>query len=191
MQRRLIALWFSAALVLAAQPATYQLDPAQTKVTFTLGDALHTVHGTFKLKSGNLQFDPARGVLAGQVVVDAASGNSGSAARDNRMNNKILESARYPEIAFRPDRIQGKVAAEGASDVRVHGLFSIHGAEHELTVPAHVQFSGSELAADLKFTVPYVQWGMKNPSVLFLRVGDQVEIAVHAVAIAPGTPRLP
>jgi hypothetical protein len=28
--------------------------------------------------------------------------------------------------------------------------------------------------------MPYVKWGMKNPSTLLLRVSDQVEIDVHA-----------
>ena len=36
----------------AAQDTAFQLDPAQTTVKFTLGDVLHTVHGTFKLKRG-------------------------------------------------------------------------------------------------------------------------------------------
>jgi hypothetical protein len=29
-----------------------------------------------------------------------------------------------------------------------------------------------------------VQWGMKNPSTLFLRVSDKVEISIHTVARA-------
>jgi len=28
--------------------------------------------------------------------------------------------------------------------------------------------------------VPYAKWGMKNPSILFLRVGDSVDIQLHA-----------
>jgi len=185
MQRTLIAVWFGAAAAIFAQPADYQLDPARTKVNFTVGDTLHKVNGTFKLKSGSLHFDPATGSVQGAVVVDAASGNSGSTGRDSRMNSKILESSRYPEIVFRPDRVEGKIAAEGTSAVRVHGVFSIHGAVHELTVPARVQLSGGDLTAELTFQVPYVKWGMKNPSMLMLRVGDQVEISIHAVGSDP------
>jgi hypothetical protein len=44
-----------------------------------------------------------------------------------------------------------------------------------------VQIDGDQVSADLRFVVPYEQWGMKNPSVLFLRVSNKVEITVHAV----------
>ena len=36
-----------------AQEAVLELDPNQTQVSFTLGDVLHTVRGTFKLKRGS------------------------------------------------------------------------------------------------------------------------------------------
>jgi hypothetical protein len=98
-----------------------------SQVAFTLGDVLHTVHGTFALKHGQVRFDPEAGSASGEIVVDAASGRSGSPARDRRMHDNILESGRYPEIVFRPDRVEGKIAAEGASDALMHGVFTIHG----------------------------------------------------------------
>lgn len=58
---------------------------------------------------------------------------------------------------------------------------SIHGAEHEITVPAQVQTSADQLSASLHFVVPYVEWGMKNPSTFLLRVSDKVNINIHAV----------
>src|ERR1700739_3676046 len=98
------------AVLAAAQDADYRVDPAQSSVKFTLGDVLHTVRGTFKLKQGDLQVEPA-GKVSGQVVVDAGSGDSGSGMRDRKMHKEVLESTRYPEIKFRPDRIDGAVAS--------------------------------------------------------------------------------
>ena len=96
----------------AAQETAFQLDPAQTSVKFTLGDVLHTVRGTFRLKRGSLEFDPASGGISGEIVVDAKSGESGSGMRDRKMNKEILESDRYPEIAFHPDRKERRVGKE-------------------------------------------------------------------------------
>ena len=157
------------------------IDPAQTKVEFTLGSLLHTVHGNFQLKRGTLSFDPQSGKAHGELVVDAASGESGSPARDKRMHAAILESAKYPEITFRPDRVDGKVAPDGKSQVQLHGVFAIHGVEHEILLPAAVDAAAGQYSVSATFEVPYVKWGMKNPSTLLLRVNDKVEIAIHTV----------
>ncbi len=143
---------------------------------------LHTVHGSFALKRGSIRFDPLTGKVSGELVVDAASGNSGNGARDRRMHQNILESQRYPEIVLRPDRVQGKVAAQGASQVEMHGMFAIHGAEHEVVMPVQVDARDGHYTAAIHFTVPYVSWGMKNPSTLFLRCGDKVDIEIQTVA---------
>lgn len=176
-----------AALLAAADsiPATetvLEIDPALTKVGFTLADVLHTVHGTFTLKRGTIRFDPLTGKASGELVVDAASGNSGSPVRDRRMNASILEANRYPEIAFRPDRVDGRVAPQGTSQIELHGIFLIHGTEHQITLPLQVEASGGKYNASGRFAVPYVKWGMKNPSTLLLRVSDKVEIDVQTVA---------
>jgi len=132
------------------------------------------------LKQGSLRLDRASGKLAGEVVVDTKSGESGSGMRDRKMHREILESDRYPEIIFRPDRLDGAVAPQGKSQVHVHGIFSIHGADHELTVPADVEMFADHWNATLHFAVPYAKWGMKNPSTVFLRVNDSVDIDLTA-----------
>jgi polyisoprenoid-binding protein YceI len=174
------ALLVAAAGFAASQETAFQLDPTQTAVKFTLGDVLHTVHGTFKVKRGGVALDPASGKVSGEIVVDAQSGESGSGMRDRKMNKEVLESARYPEIVFRPDRIEGKVASAGKSSVMVHGAFNIHGTDREIIVPAQVEMSADHWTATVHFTVPYAKWGMKNPSTLFLRVSDTVEIDLTA-----------
>src|SRR6267154_1711690 len=164
----------------AAEEVAFRLDARQSTVNFILGDVLHTVRGTFHLKQGSLRLDPASGTLAGEIVVDAKSGNSGGAMRDRKMHREVLESDRYPEIVFRPDRVEGTVLLPGKSSVRVHGIFSIHGTDHELTVPAEVETTSDHWAAVLHFAIPYAKWGMKNPSTLFLRVSESVDIDLTA-----------
>jgi polyisoprenoid-binding protein YceI len=169
--------------IASSQEITLDLDPAKTTVQFTLGASLHTVHGSFKLKRGAIRFDPATGKIGGEAVVDATSGESGSEGRDRRMHADILQSARYPEIVFAPDRVEGAVAPQGASQVQVHGMFRIHGAEHEITLPVHVQMTqlaNGRATATIHFAIPYVKWGLKNPSSLFLRVSDKVDIDITA-----------
>ena len=168
-------------LPLAAAESTVELDPAHTTINFTLADVLHTVHGTFKLKRGSITFDSSTGKASGEIVVDVASGNSGNGGRDKRMHKEILESARYPEAIFTADRVSGELVPHGASELDVHGAFQIHGASHEMTLHFRADVSGSEVASSTGFMIPYVQWGMKNPSNFLLRVSDKVEMNIQAV----------
>lgn len=185
----LFASFTLAPAALHAQSMVLQVDPAQTQVEFSLGAVLHTVHGTFRLKRGEMRFDPATGAASGELVVDATSAESGNDVRDTNMHKAVLESARYPEIVFRPDRVSGKVAPQGASQVRLHGTFSIHGAEHEVEMPVDVDARDGQYRATVKFSVPFVQWGMKDPSTLFLRVEKHVDITIHTVAKRASEPR--
>ena len=179
-------LWLAGAVALA-QPHEVDLNfvPAKTTVNFTLGDVLHTVHGSFDVKHGAVHFDPATNNVSGEILVDATSGHSGSDGRDKKMHKEVLESGRYSDIVFRPDRVEGQVAALGDSTVQVHGMFTIHGAEHEITIPVRVEMAPGRWTATSRFTVPYVKWGMKNPSTFVLRVDQSVGIDIQASGDIP------
>lgn len=165
----------------AARPRfQLQLDPAKSHADILLTGNFHTVEGSFALKQGALQYDPATGKTSGEIVFDATSGKTGNDGRDKKMHKDVLESARFPEISFRPDRAEGTLASAGDSTLQVHGIFSIHGADHELTIPVTVHIEGGTWMAKAAFQVPYAKWGMKNPSVLFLRVESVVGVQLLA-----------
>ncbi len=164
-----------------AQDNVVQLDPAKTTVKFTLHDVLHTIHGTFRLKSGVIHFDPSTGEASGNVIIDATSGESGNQSRDKKMHKNILQSQQYPTIEFSPKQVIGKVAPQGSSQVQVKGTFQLHGSQHDVTLALPVQVTGDQLSATTHFDVPYEAWGLKNPSTLFLRVSNTVQIDITAV----------
>ena len=164
----------------SAQELLLQLDPASSGADIILAASLHTVHGSFSLKHGSIRFNPATGQASGEVVFDATSGQTGNSSRDHKMHKDVIESRRYPEIVFHPDRADGVFSASGDSTLQVHGMFGIHGAEHEVTFPVQAHFTAAAWTAKASFQVPYVDWGMKNPSVLFLRVADTVQVEFHA-----------
>lgn len=172
-------LFASAALL--AQEQVFQLDPSKSEVDFTLADVLHTVHGKFQLKNGVLRFDSSTGVASGELVVDATTGNSGNNTRDKKMKREILETEKFPSIVFTPRKIVGAVASSGGSQVQMQGIMTLHGQPHPMTLVIPVQVSGSSASALVHFAVPYEQWGLRNPSTLFLRVSNTVDIDVHAV----------
>jgi polyisoprenoid-binding protein YceI len=175
----LIALPQHAAPQTAAGPLVFAVGPTQSTVHWTLGSSLHTVHGTFALKRGILQVDPATGKASGEIVVDATSGKSGNDGRDRKMHKDVLESGRFAEIIFRPDSISGKLDTQGASAVQVRGVFLLHGSEHELTVPVEVNLAGDHWSGSAKFSIPFIEWGLKNPSTWLLKVEHSVTIELE------------
>jgi polyisoprenoid-binding protein YceI len=192
------AVIFMAAVCAVAGPRTARtqeivvtLDPASTTIEFTLPATLHTVHGTFKLKSGQIRADFATGKASGEVVVDATSGESGNTSRDANMHNKVLESQKFPEIIFTPQQITqqakssapGIVLGQGTTQVEVSGVFRLHGQDHPMTLTISVQpGAGGTLQLATHFSVPYVQWGLKNPSTFLLHVAESVDIDIRATA---------
>jgi polyisoprenoid-binding protein YceI len=158
---------------------TLNLDVAQSKLHWTLDSTLHTVHGTFNLKRGVVKFDPAAGSASGEFVAYATSGESGNDSRDKKMHDEILESAHYPEVIFRPTKIEGKVAVPGTSEVQLNGKFLLHGSEHDLVVPVHVELTGDHWKGTAKFSVPYIQWGLKSPNTFLLKAAPVVDVELE------------
>jgi polyisoprenoid-binding protein YceI len=155
-----------------------EFNPAKCTVQFTLGALLHTVHGTFEVKDATVRFDPISGRASGQIAVDVRSGQTGDSARDRQMHESVLESSRFPNAVFSPDRVTGRFVPSGNSQVEVHGFLLIHGEQHEITVPVRVNGQNDLLTATAKFAIPYVAWGLKDPSNLLLRVDKTVNVEV-------------
>jgi hypothetical protein len=101
------------------------------------------------------------------------------------MHKEILQSVRYPEVTFHPDRVDGKVLVPGRSAVQVHGMFGILGVEHEITIPAQVELAPDHWSLTVHFAVPYVKWGLKDPSTFILRVEKTVDIDLNARGPSP------
>jgi polyisoprenoid-binding protein YceI len=191
------ALILSAAMLLSAAPsrprpqaapaATHEialtLDPAQTKVHFNVDSTLHMVHGTFAVKSGSLQFDPQTGKASGSIVVNAVSGETGNNSRDQRMHKEILETWKFTEATFRPSQIDGQVSMTGPCDFKVKGIITLHGTDHELVADVHSEFTGDHWKGTAKFNVPYIQWGIKDPSNFMLKVKPVVNLELELAGL--------
>lgn len=173
---------YSTALAVSteAQDAVLRLNPASTLITYTLKGWPHISHGTFKLERGVVRVDPATGKATGSVIVDANSVESGSQMRDGETRNSILEIRRYPTIDFNLRQFEGPRVRHGEFPIKAHGILMLHGVAHEVTIEMVVHPAGDDFTASGHFAVPYVAWGMKNPSILMFRCADTVDIDVSA-----------
>lgn len=162
------------------------LDPEQTRLSLTLKATLHTVDGTARLTSGWLVIDPETGAAAGEIVVDAASTDTGNASRDKKMHGKVLLSAEHPQIVFRPDHFQGNISPGSNTGVVLAGEFELLGKAHRISVPLDIRIDGSHFEATAEFPVPYVEWGLKDPSTFVLKVAKAVQVRISSEGTITG-----
>jgi polyisoprenoid-binding protein YceI len=173
--------FFSGAVPLHAQQVAVTVDPAATQINFTLGATMHTVHGMFKLKSGQIQWDTATGRASGAIVVDATSGNTDNSGRDKNMHTEVLESSKFPEIVFAPTQIKGTLLKTAPSEIEVTGPLRLHGLDHDTALKFTVQPADGELLqVATQFPVPWKSWGLKDPSTFLLHVADTAQVVIHA-----------
>jgi polyisoprenoid-binding protein YceI len=171
---------FALAAVLApaalAQHQTFVVNPDASQVKITLNTTHEIVNGAFHLQSGSIEFDPGALKMQGSVAVLAGSGKTGNDSRDKKMNKDILKVEQYATVSFEPKTYTGSIALSGDSPIQVTGIFTLLGTPHEITIPILVHPEGTATTAKAHFVVPYVQWGLKNPSFLIWKADNDVAI---------------
>jgi polyisoprenoid-binding protein YceI len=162
-----------------AQQQTFVVNPDASEVKMALNTTHEVVNGTFHVQSGSIEFDRGIPRMSGSVVVLAGSGKTGNDSRDKKMNKDILKVEQYATVSFEPKTYSGTLAASGDSNLQVTGIFTLLSTPHEITVPMLVHLEASSATAKAHFVVPYVQWGLKNPSFLIWKAENDVAIDLN------------
>ena len=162
--------------VLLAQQQTFVANPDASEVKMTLKTTHEIVNGAFHLQSGSLNFDRGAAKISGSLVVAAGSGKTGNGSRDKKMHKDILEVDQYATVSFEPRSYAGVIAPSGDSTIQATGIFTLLGTPHEITIPILVHIEGTTATAKAHFVVPYIQWGLKDPSFLFWKADKDVAI---------------
>jgi len=176
---------FALAVLLApaafAQHQTFVVNPDASEVKMTLNTTHEVVNGTFHVQSGSIEFDRSTPEMSGSVVVLAGSGKTGNDSRDKKMNKDILEVEQHATVSFEAKTYSGVIAPSGDSNLQVTGIFTLLGTPHEITIPMLVHLEGTNATAKARFVVPYVQWGLKNPSFMIWKADNDVAIDLNLV----------
>jgi len=159
-----------------AQHQTFAVNPDASEVKMTLKTTHEVVNGAFHIQSGSVEFDPSTPKMAGSVVVLAGSGKTGNGSRDKKMNKEILQVEQHATVSFEPKSYAGVIASSGDSTIQVTGTFTLLGTPHEITIPMLIHLEGATATAKAQFAVPYIQWGLKDPSFLFWKADHDVAI---------------
>ncbi len=175
-----------AALALSsALSATYVVDPGASAVKFHLHHKMHAVDGRSSPIEGKAVLGDDGRVMT-MVRIPAASFDTADANRDSHMR-ETLETAKFPYVVFKGITSLTVPVAHGKPlDTRLEGELEFHGVKRALSVPAQISLAADGSATvRARFPVNLEAHGIERPSLLFVKVDENVELDVQRL-LRPG-----
>ena len=148
-----------------AQAATYAIEPTHTFATFEISHfGTSTNRGRFDKKEGTVQFDRAAKTGKVEIVIDATSINTGTAAFNKHLQSPdLFDAAKFPTITFVGD----KFSFNGDKVSEITGNLTLLGKTNPVTLKAN-NFNCYEspmlkrevCGGDFETTIDRTQFGM-------------------------------
>ncbi len=175
MLHALAALTLSAAL----GASSYVVDSAGSVVKFHLHHKMHEVDGHTSQIEGKAILGDDGKVLT-MVRIPVASFDSGDANRDSHMR-ETLDAGKFPYVVFKGTTSFTLPVASGKPiDARLDGELDFHGVKRPISVPAQISLSPDGTASvRARFPVSLEAHGVERPSLLFVKVDENVELDVQ------------
>jgi polyisoprenoid-binding protein YceI len=177
-----------AAIPVAAEPATFRVDPALTTAQFAVTEwGVIRRRGRFARTAGEIMLDPALAVGRIDFVIDTRSVSTGWSLRDAFVTGGLmLDADAYPAIRFRSTR----VAFVALRPVGVDGEITLHGVTRPVRLAIRRLDCATDAAgregcdADIGLSISRAAFGMTYAYPL---VGDAIDIDVALTAVRVGT----
>lgn len=172
-------------MVGGASAATYDIDPAHTYPNFTIGHlGYSTMHGRFGSTSGTVELDLKKKTGAVNVVIDAASIDTGFKKRDDHLRSPdFFNVMEFPEITFKST----KVNFTSDKTAKVDGKLTIAGVTKDVTLDVtHIHcaphpFNKKDVCGfDANTSIKRSDFGVKYA---LPAVSDEVNIMLEVEAI--------
>jgi polyisoprenoid-binding protein YceI len=175
----------------------YRIDPAQSKVTFTLTEDLmgkpNTVVATTNQVAGDVLIDlnnPAN-TKVGEIRVDVRSLATDSGMRDRMIRGQILQSSqdKYEFVSFMPTAVTGlpdKLVAGQTVSFKIAGNLTVRDITKPVTFDATATLSTDSperVTGSATTTVKRADYNLQIPNVASVaNVSDDVKLAIEFVA---------
>ncbi|HVN28496.1 MAG TPA: YceI family protein [Candidatus Binataceae bacterium] len=171
----------------------FRLDPEASEITAAVAEPVSSIRGDavgkFRLLSCDIYQDPKRRAedpanIWVELVIDAASYNSGSSMRDGAVKTSILDVKDFPTISFKGGSAwtEVKQTSETSGSATLKGELMIHGAVRPFEVPVKVSLEHDRLIGAGEVSFNYTDFGIEQPSILGLKAGNVVKVTFHVVA---------
>lgn len=176
----------------------YAIDKSSSRFTvraFAVGMLSSLGHSpTFAIRDfeGEINFTPENlGAASLQLKVRADSlevmddiKSSDRREMESTMNQRVLETAKFPEITFSSGSVSVTQLGEGRYQANLNGSLTLHGQSRPLMIPTQVTVMGDMLRASGEFPLLQSDFGIAPVSVAggTLRLKDQIKFSFDIVA---------
>lgn len=184
MQRLLTALILGLSIN-AVNAAEYAIDPAHTYPNFTINHlGFSTMYGRFNSTTGTMSLDQAAKTGQVEVVIDAASVDTGHQKRDDHLRSPdFLNVAEFPNISFKSTSVKfdgdnltevtGDLTLLGVSKPVVLNVSSMNCGVHPFTKQ---DVCGFDASASIKRSEFGITYGLEG-------IGDEMQLMFEVEAV--------
>jgi polyisoprenoid-binding protein YceI len=146
--------------------ATYRVTEQFVGVAFT-----NEAEGTTNLVSGTLTIN-ADGTIApdSKLTIDLRGLKSDQDQRDGYIQNRTLETAKFPNAEFVPTKVTGldkMIPSAGQAGISLTGNLTIHGVTKEVTFQGIATFNprNNSVAGRAKTSLTFDEFGLAQPKI--------------------------
>jgi polyisoprenoid-binding protein YceI len=167
----------------------FAFDQNGSSISFSVSSTLHPVRGEVKKFGGKITLSSLRDPSTGKLTLDieASSLDTNHDARNKKMWESCLEVDRFPMIRF-----QSLVLLNGPKSYspgqtgrgEVLGLLDLHGVQKRIVIPVDYKYTEEGVQGRGKVVIKRSDFKIPEPKILFLGVGDEIEIVFNIQAIA-------
>ncbi|MDH5300026.1 MAG: YceI family protein [Gammaproteobacteria bacterium] len=183
---RRVLIGFTALMGFAtANAATYQIDPTHTYPNFTIDHLGYSMtYGRFGATSGTIDLDLAKKTGAVNIVIDAASIDTGFKKRDDHLRSPdFFNVNEFPQITYKSTSV--KFTSD--STAKVDGQLTIMGVTKPVSLDVtrikcavHPMNKKDVCGFDAKTAIKRSDFGVKYA---LPAVGDEVQIMIQAEGV--------
>ncbi len=146
--------------------ATYRVTEQSVGVAFT-----NEAEGTTNLVSGTLTIDADGSIAPGsKLTIDLRGLKSDQDQRDGFIQNRTLETPRFPNAEFVPTKVTGldkMVPSTGQAGISLTGNLTIHGVTKEATFQGIATFNprNNSVAGRARTSLTFDEFGLAQPKI--------------------------
>lgn len=189
----IVAVCMAVPAISQADTTTFQVrNDSKSRVTFVSDAPLETMTGKSSKVTGSMTLDPADiSKTQGSFKVPVVSLRTDNDLRDEHLQGDgWLDAKKNPNIHFEiTEVILGKkdsreLKKDKNTKVQVKGKFTAHGITKPVIAKGTVKWSDGSLHIKAEFTVTLEDHSISVPSIVRLKVANEIAVAVDLRAIA-------